>query len=256
MIYEISKEKGISDFFYCKKMSKDQHPSRVHSHLEIIFVLKNSIEVSVSGKKYVVNEGSMIFIMPYEVHGYFVEDSEVFIIACPPEYISEYRELFGGRSFEFPCTSFTKVHSVIISDLVKNGCKDDLQKKALIYSAVSEFIGNCPLIERNSFEYDVYRRAIVYISEHYTENISLESAADFVGVTPFHLSRVLNSDGKPGFSEILNSLRIHAAKKMLKQENVSVSEVAFETGYGSIRNFNRVFKQYFGCNPSDIRKRK
>ena len=83
----------------------------------------------------------------------------------------------------------------------------------------------------------------------------MESVAKYVGVSASHLSRVLNSDGKPGFSEILNSLRIHAAKKLLERENISVSEAAFETGYGSIRNFNRVFKEYFGCKPSDISKR-
>lgn len=255
MDYEISKEKGISDYFYCKKFISEKHPPRIHSHFEIIFIQSGILDVVISGKSYTAQAGEMIFIMPYEVHGYEVKEGmDVFVIACPPEYISEYRELFNGRNFEIPCTKFTEVHRAIISDIIKNNFNDDFKKKALVYCAISEFVRNCHLTEKNTFEYDVYRKAMVYISEHYTENITMESVADHVGVTAPHLSRVLNSDDKPGFSEILNSLRIYAAKKMIERENLSVSEVAFSVGYGSIRNFNRVFKQYFGCNPSDLRK--
>ena len=64
----------------------------------------------------------------------------------------------------------------------------------------------------------------------------------------------MNHGGKPGFSEILNSLRVFAAKQKLEQTTSPVIEVALETGFGSIRNFNRVFKKFFGCNPSDVRK--
>ena len=254
MIYEISKEEGISDFYYCNKTQSYEHKLCIHSHLEIIFSLKNKTEVLLSENKYTVNEGEMIFIMPYEIHGYSIKNGEAFIIACPPEYFPEYREIFDRKEVENPVIGFTNVHRAMISDIEKDNFTDDLKKKALIYYSLAEIIKNCSLKDKDLFRYDVYRKAVTYISEHYTEDISMENVAKFVGVTSSHLSRVLNSDGKPGFSELVNSLRIYAAKRMLERENVSVSEAAFKVGYGSIRNFNRVFKEYFGYNPSDLKR--
>ena len=67
MVYEISKEKGISDYFYCKKFILEKHPPRIHSHFEIIFVQSGVLDVVISGKSYAVQAGEMIFIMPYDL---------------------------------------------------------------------------------------------------------------------------------------------------------------------------------------------
>ena len=53
-------------------------------------------------------------------------------------------------------------------------------------------------------------------------------------------------------SEYLNIVRVSEAVKMLSKGNMSAGETAVAAGFGTIRSFNRVFKQYTGCTPRDL----
>jgi len=252
--YQVSPEKGVSDFFFSNIIT-DSSPSHVHSHMEFIYVLKGRVTVSIADKNYSLTEGEMAISMPYEIHSYeYDENTQAFVLACPPEYLSEYRQMLSGKVFVPPIVKYSDVNRILIENIIDENFEDDLKKKALLYCTVSDFLNFSTLSDASVFEYDVYRKAIVYISENFKENITLEKTALYVGVTPFHLSRVLNSNGKRGFSEILNSLRVYEARKLLVNENLPISEIAMEAGFGSIRNFNRIFQKHYGCKPSDVRK--
>jgi len=254
--YEISPESGISDYFF-SAIINDSRPPHVHSHIEFIYVLEGAVCATISDKTYPLKKGDMAVSMPYEIHSYdYADNSVTFVLACPPEYLSEYRQLLTGKVFSPPVVKFTDIHKLLTESIVKENFTDDLKKKALLYCTVSEFFNTSELTDTITFEYDVYRKAIVYISENFKENITLEKTALYAGVTPEHLSRVLNSGGKRGFCEILNSMRIYEARNMLERSKLPISEIALDAGFGSIRNFNRIFLRYFGCTPKNIRMQK
>lgn len=255
MYYNISVESGISDFYFCSKRTNASNPPSIHSHIEFVFVLDGELSVTTDKNTHILKKGDTMIIMPYEVHDYKTEKfSEIFLIACPPDYMPEHKNMLTTKEFYPPVTKFQNTAELIINDIVNSEYKDDFKKKALLYCTLSEFVNNCKIIEKEAPEFDVYRGAIAYISKHFTENLTLEKVADYVGVTASHLSRVLNKGCKSSFPDILNSLRIYEAKRLLEQTDAAISSVAYEVGYGSIRNFNRIFKKYFGCNPRDINK--
>lgn len=254
MNYEISREVGTSDFFF-SGIIDDSRPLHIHSHMEFIYVLKGKITVNISDKNYFLSAGDMAISMPYESHGYDYEsDACAFVLACPPEYLAEYRQLLTGKIFSPPTAKYGEVHRLLIENIISENFEDDLKKKALLYCTVSDFFNSSHLSDSPVFEYDIYRKAIVYISENFKDNITLKKAALTVGVTQEHLSRVLNSGGKRGFSEILNSLRVYEARTLIERSNLPISEIALEAGFGSIRNFNRIFQKHFGCKPSEIKR--
>ena len=254
MSYMIEVEEGFSNYYYCQQLKKPFFAPHCHSHIEFVFITKGILDITIESKCLQVNAGFVAVIMPYQVHSYSGnEECEIFIIACPVEYFYEYRQMLIGKFFEPSYAQISEAHTVIIKEIIKDNFSDDLKKKALIYYTISAFIRNCEIKEIETFEYETYRKAVVYISNHYTETgISLTKTAFYTGVTPTHLSHVLNSHGKPGFLGIVNSLRAYHAKLLLEQKKLSISEVALESGFGSIRNFNRIFKEYFNCNPRDI----
>ena len=141
----------------------------------------------------------------------------------------------------------------MILDIVKETFRSDLKKKALMYYAFSRFVEHCDLLDRDFSEYDTYRKTVIYISENFKEDISLKKAALSAGVSEEHLSRIFNASGNVGFSEIVNTLRVQFAKGKLKNKSLSISDIALEAGFGSIRNFNRIFKKHFHCTPSEYR---
>lgn len=253
MQYAIAKERGFSDFFFCEQMTNPERISHIHSHIEFVFVLEGSLEITISGKSDTLTPPQMAVIMPYEPHAY-TGDTRLFVLACPPEYLPEYRQILTDKVFSPPFANYSPVHQAIIDDIIANNFADNLQKKAMLYYAVSALLQQCRLEQAPSYDFDLYRRALVYISENYHNDITLKSTATALGVNQSHLSRVLNSADKPGFSEILNSMRVYAARRLIEQENKNISEAAMAAGFGSIRNFHRIFKAHFGCNPTDIKK--
>ena len=257
MKYIISAESGISDYYFCSKIINGSNPASIHSHIELIFVLKGKLSVTIDKNTHIITKGNSVIIMPYEVHSYTTEsESEIFIIACPPDYMPELKQDLTGKYFVPPVAKFSMITVNIINDILNSDFRDDLKKKALLYYTLSEFNNNCTLEDKEAMEFDLYRTAIAYISEHFRENITLETVAEKVGVTSSHLSRVLNGGCKSSFPDIINSLRIFYAKRLLETTPLSISEIAFESGYGSIRNFNRIFKSHFGSNPKDIKSPK
>lgn len=257
MSYMIEVEDGFSNYYFCEQLKSPFYAPHCHSHIEFVFVTEGELEISVENKATSVTAGFVVAIMPYEVHSYKGDEQcQVFVIACPIEYFHEYRQMLMGKVFEPSYVKISKAHNVIIDEIIKDNFSDDLKKKALIYYTISALLNNCVIKETDTFEYETYRNAVMYISAHYTEAITLKKTALYTGVTPTHLSHVLNSGGKPGFLGIVNSLRAYHAKLLLEQKKYSISEVAMESGFGSIRNFNRIFKEYFNCNPKDIVQRK
>ncbi len=253
MSYMIEVEEGFSNYYYCEQLESPFYAPHCHSHIEFVFVTSGNLEMTIENRSFEVNRGFVAVIMPYEVHSYKGnKQCQVFVIACPIEYFSEYRQMLIGKIFEPSYVKISEAHNVIIDEIIKDNFSDDLKKKALIYYTISALLNNCMIKEIETFEYETYRKAVIYISAHYTEAITLKKAAFYMGVTPTHLSHVLNSGGKPGFLGIVNSLRAYHAKFLLEQKRLSISEVALESGFGSIRNFNRIFKEYFNCNPKDI----
>lgn len=253
MSYRIIPENGFSDYYFCKQIENPQYLPHVHSHIEFIFVLDGSLQISIDKDQRTLSNGALAVVMPYEPHSYQGK-AKLFVLACPPEYITEYRQILKDKRFDPPYTTFTPTHEAIIRDIIDSNFQDNFKKKALLYYTVSRLMEYCLVADAPSFAFDVYRKALLYISENHAENITLETTAAYVGVTPSHLSRVLNTGNKPGFSEILNSIRVYAARSMLEQSAMNISEVAMAAGFGSIRNFNRLFKHHFGCNPSDIKR--
>lgn len=95
-------------------------------------------------------------------------------------------------------------------------------------------------------------RAIAYIKDHLTEDLSLADVAQAVGLSPSHVSRLFSRYGDSSFVRLCNRLRIEAAKGLLKLGTYSVKEICSMVGYRDQGYFARVFRREEGCSPTDF----
>lgn len=101
------------------------------------------------------------------------------------------------------------------------------------------------------------KRALDYIKENYTREITLELLSRACGVTPAHLSRAIKRETGVGFNEYLNALRLQRAEFMLRNENgKSVSDIAFACGFNDSNYFSYRFKRAYGVSPTHIKNKK
>lgn len=97
-------------------------------------------------------------------------------------------------------------------------------------------------------------RAIEYIDQHYTKNISLQQVAEHVNFSASYLSTLFKKELNVNFIDYLNELRIEKAKKLLIDTYLKSYEVAEKVGFSDNTYFSKAFKRYMGMNPSEFRK--
>jgi len=95
-------------------------------------------------------------------------------------------------------------------------------------------------------------RAMAFIRENYGKQISLELAADSVGLSPNRLSRLLVEESGRGFSDLLIEYRIEKAKELLREPGASIKQVSVACGYPDPNYFSRLFKKVTGSTPSSF----
>jgi two-component system response regulator YesN len=98
-------------------------------------------------------------------------------------------------------------------------------------------------------------RALELLESRHAEDLSLESVAAELAVSPSHLSRVLARFAGMGFADCLARLRVDRAKAYLSSRSVSVKEAASMVGFRDPAYFARVFRRIEGESPVEFRSR-
>jgi len=106
-----------------------------------------------------------------------------------------------------------------------------------------------------SSELERFERVSAHIFAHYREPITLDEVADKAHMSPAAFSRFFRRVTRRTFVRFVNELRVGFAVRLLLETERPVSEIAFESGFRNLANFNRRFREWKGCSPTEFRKR-
>lgn len=115
---------------------------------------------------------------------------------------------------------------------------------------------SCPSPLRDSVDSheDLVSRARAYLAAADLSQVTLESTADALGVSPPHLSRSFKALSGQRFVDYLTALRLEAAKEALISDEIAVEEIGRRLGYRDGGYFARVFKTAVGLSPGEFRR--
>lgn len=101
---------------------------------------------------------------------------------------------------------------------------------------------------------DIIQMAREQIQATYMEEeISLNSIATWVGMSPSYFSSIFSKEMGKTFVEYLTEIRIEKAKELLVRTSMKTSEIGYEVGYKDPHYFSYIFKKVQGCSPKDYR---
>lgn len=89
-----------------------------------------------------------------------------------------------------------------------------------------------------------------YIDEHFGEDLSLQDVAEKAFLSTVYFSRFFKKQTGENFSDYLLRVRMEHAAQYLK-ENKKVTDVSQACGYSNSGYFSRIFKEYYGCTPTE-----
>ncbi|MDT0540830.1 MULTISPECIES: AraC family transcriptional regulator [Croceitalea] len=92
-----------------------------------------------------------------------------------------------------------------------------------------------------------------FVKTNFKEDISLDEIADLVSMTVPSFCRYFKKITNKTFVQFVNEYRLVHASKLLAEQNMSITEVCFESGFNNFSHFNKSFKTFTGQNPSEYR---
>lgn len=125
--------------------------------------------------------------------------------------------------------------AVMVKNLKKKGIKENALQEE---NAAGSFIVN---------------KALQFMRENYSHKVTLTDVADNTFVSQWHLSKLLNKHTGQSFSELMNTIRIEEAKKLLGDASLRVGDVAEMVGFVDMAHFSRVFKKITGVSANEFR---
>ena len=247
--------------FFAGEICDHPYPSHVHDVTEIVCLTKGSVEMTVSGKPFLLIPGDIIVVFPSLPHGYTYvsEDAEGLMLIFQPDAITDFHHTFRTMQPVHPllpaADKAPELDPIIQGFLKLTAQNGSLSLKLGYLHLFLSYLFSClpmhPL--RKSSQHLVAYQALQYVSEHFTEPLSLESVAHALGVSRIHLSHVFSQQLHLNFRQYLNSLRIEHARTLLQNPAYSISQVAYLCGYGNPRTFHRAFLLHHGTAPSQFR---
>jgi AraC-like DNA-binding protein len=97
-------------------------------------------------------------------------------------------------------------------------------------------------------------RVMEYMNEHFHKPISLSEMAELTNMAESAFSRFFKARTGMTFIDSLTEIRLGHASRLLIDTTQSISEIAYETGFNNISNFNRIFKKKKGCTPKEFKR--
>lgn len=105
----------------------------------------------------------------------------------------------------------------------------------------------------NKTETDRINMIYDFVLKNFRKKINLEEVSDLVNMTPTSFSRYFKSRVNKSFSDYLKEVRIDYARKLINQNEMSINQVSYESGYNTLSNFNKQFKEITGQTPLHYR---
>ncbi|HPL18100.1 MAG TPA: helix-turn-helix domain-containing protein, partial [Spirochaetota bacterium] len=100
------------------------------------------------------------------------------------------------------------------------------------------------------------QKAVEYIHQNYAYEISREGLASHIGLHHDNLGRYFKLYQGKKMSDYINELRIKEAARKLRETDEKIIDIAFSVGFGSLRTFNKSFREIMKMSPAYYRKKR
>lgn len=258
------------------------YPMHCHEELEIVFVESGRCRYTVSGEDIDLTDGDILIMMPWALHSFRLVEKDDYFISnailaslsminnstvdiCSSKYFSPM--LHGGCNSYclIRCTSKNyKEIRILLDQMLNTYFKGsdffELKLKCLLgqlFYMLLEY--KYFVIDTNApakSDVESVRKVIDYISENYKNQITLDELSALSNLSETRLSRLFRNITGMSCIDYVIEFRLSKALAMLRSSDMSVIEIAYDTGFNNISYFNRTFKKHFNQTPTEYRKNK
>jgi len=250
----------------------------VHTHdfHELEIILSGSAVNSINGKSFPIGPGDVFIVGKGATHEITrVEQLELYNLGFRSQAmrgigddllkLPGFRALFLTEQPSDPTIRCLKLDAAelktvrqILDGMYAEYCRNLPGCQTIL---LSEFARLAVLLSR-SYSRDIPEKIIwqmastaAKMERDYAEPISISDLAASVYLSERHFRRQFENIYQQSPKAYLQNIRLNAAMQQLRQENLSITDIALACGFSDCNHFSRVFRQRFGISPTEYRKR-
>ncbi len=230
-----------------------------HSLLELCMVQEGELEVLIGDQLTTLRAGELSFIMSYEPHFFHTPVSaQASFLHIPANMCKEFLPFVRNKRVRNPVIRDGEVFAEIskLCRAIREG-ENELIVRGSVYLVLGILLNNLILEEENTqMDVKLSTQLLLYLNEHFRENISLASIGAALGYHPNYLSQYFKSCFHIGINRYVTVLRLREACLMLQDQKKNIENCAYESGFNSPRSFYRAFQAEFHCTPTEYMAKK
>ena len=276
-VREIIRYNTLSGISVTYRNAPGSFPAHWHSAAEFTAVLKDNCRYTIGDTGITAMKGDIILCWPREIHEVVsVPKNGTLFIQFSPDLLENNLDLVSITRIMTGCHHISAkeepaLAKAIFEKITKikdifSGTETlrETKCKLLLYEIIL-MIGEHVIRQRRELwgtdetadqAWSYVRTICAYIAEHSSEDISETDVAAASGLSRHYFSRLFKRYMQISFPSYLSTVRIRTAIRLLADEDLSITECAFRSGFQSTTTFNRVFKEVTGFSPREYRKLK
>ncbi len=249
---------GMSTHMTANPMSAEHS----HEECELYLLTEGTCTYLIDDEMYTITKGDLVIVPMHTLHRTIYNPNDIhtrMLCSLPLELMPRnLYALISKSQYVYRCGDrFDEILDILKKIDANYRLNDKFAVDAIIANVTILFV--MLLRENNNMlvpaKTDLFSsRVIDFIIDNYNKNISLESAARSLYVTPSQLLRTFKKETKFTFWEYLLLYRIEKAKEFLRTTNKSVKEISHMCGFNDPNYFSTAFKKHTGYVPRDFRK--
>lgn len=240
-----------------------KYPLHWHDYYELQYIRSGHGTLIINGEVYELRPGSMALLSPVDFHCFenIPADDPLKVISVK---FSDLILPTGLRSDIYEpsrsMVSYSEQAEAVFQRLHDEYFSDRYGKNDYITAGIVQL---CIILLRDTMDQKKddggYRRspiqqAVLYVRAHFRSSITVEDVANIVHLTPNYFSEYFKKQTGIKFSSYVQKLRLEFAVGLLKMTDLSVKQVAEQSGFNSAAYFSNAFKDCFGLSPEQFRK--
>lgn len=244
----------ILDCWFVKRSKQCRLSKPAHKSYEMIYVYEGALDITLSSGTYSLHPHDLIL---------YRADAAVINVDTDCSYLTvvfdvNQRKALHILEHTFHCTSELQqilwkllIESFENSYYTRTLMVCYLQEALLLLMQFYETISHQTLFTDNSSaRNDLLSEILVYMNKRITEPITIEEICHEFYVSRSSLQALFKTHLNSSPKNYLLNMKLQKSKELIREEQYTISEVAYKLGFSSIHYFSRLFKKYFNTTPS------
>ncbi len=251
MFYQYNHLAG-PDYLKIEKNLNFSFPAHLHQCFEVVVIRSGEMTIKVDQKNFTVRENEALLIFPNQIHALESTESEHILCIFSPRLVQAYASKISDK---LPQNNKFQPDEYLVNALAGlENTSSSTDKKGVLYSLCSQF-DKTATYDIKQFENEkLLYKIFSFVEINFSNDCSLSNLSKKTGYDYSYLSRYFKKATGISFNSYVTDFRLSHACYLLENTTLPILQCAYDSGFVSLRSFNRCFKECLKITPTQFRK--